>query len=82
MAEPTYTLTEFEHSMIARFERIATALEKSANIAREDLDFRKEQLATAAAEQKELVARLTAGITPGEPAPQLEHGRRMRRGGS
>lgn len=82
MPEP-YTLTEHEQSMIQRTERIATALEKIANIAREDLDFRKEQLANAAAEQKELVARLTAGVIPGGQAtPELEHGRRLRRGGS
>lgn len=59
---------EFSESIVQRLERIARALEKSANVALEDLEFRQK----AAQEQAELVQRLTA------PAPQIE-GRRARR---
>lgn len=74
MAEPIDDFTDFEESVLQRLERIAIALEKSTNIQREDFEFRRTQLESAAAEQKALVEKLTASVIPGAPAPQLEHG--------
>lgn len=67
----------FEQSVIQRLERIATALERSHNLQREDFEFRKEQLLNAHAEQQALVDRLTGTA---QPQPVTGSGQRRRRG--
>ena len=62
-------------------DRIATALERLADTAEKDLEFRQTQAKAAAEEQRAMIERLTAG--PGFPgAPVPVGGSRQRRGGS